>query len=344
MTAAPPRATSAGKHVGLKLSLVVLSCERFQQTTGYCLATLQRALDDPRIEVILVDNGSTDGSAEHCAAWAREHPQAHYLPMPRDLGFAGAMNVGSSIAVGEWLCLVHGDTMFPPGAIDALLAALTFAPPKVAMLGPVTNMALNGQCLALPGYMPAQAVAAGAGAMRAPTGLFTPSYRTDFFCVAIQRNVWTQLGGLDTSFSHGHLEDFDFSLRLRAMGRDQVIAEDVFVAHLGGATCSGVRASEKAAAQRDRRLLRQRHPQAHFDPARVGNEEALRHIVNVARAKGWTPALRERAAWRYAALLWDEATSPLKRWRWRWTTREVRRALQVERIEPHFPAVPTSPA
>ena len=325
----------------LKLSLVVLSFKRYDTTTGPCLATLGEALTDPRIELILVDNGSNDGTAEQCAAWAVQHPSARYLPMPTNLGFAGGMNVGVGIANGEWVCLVNSDTLFPPGAIDALLASLARVPGKVAMLGPVTNAAGNGQRLLLPRVAMERVVEAGAKAMRWPTGLFPPSYRTDFFCVAIQRSVWHQLGGLDTSFGLGYFEDFDFSLRLRAIGREQVIAEDVFIAHIGSATFAGMGAVQRDLMRRNRGLLRDRHPQVRFEHAREGNEQALRHLViSAAQATGWTPALRERAAWRLASLLRDEAKSPFKRWRWRWRTRDLRSALRIAGIAPRFPGLP----
>ena len=328
----------------LKLSFVVLSHQRFEHTTGPCVATLQRAVDDPRVELVLVDNGSTDGSADHCAAWAREHPAAHYLPMPRDIGYAGGMNMGVSIATGEWVCLVNGSTLFPPGTLDALLVALAMAPAKVAMVGPVTNAAGNGQHLALPGATLQHAFLTGSAVMRSHTGLFTPSYCTDFFCVAIQRSVWMQLGGLDTGAGLRHFEDLDFCLRLRAVGREQAIAEDVFVAHRGATGHSGDGAEEKARLRRNRKLLRERHPHMRFDHVRDGNEHALRHLLAVAQARGWTPGLRDRAAWRYAALLWDEDGDPFTRWHWRWRTRELRRTLQAEGIEPHFPAAQAGPA
>jgi len=321
----------------LTLSLVVLSYKRFDATTGPCLATLGDALNHPRVELILVDNGSSDDSAAQCAAWAAEHPRARYLPLPRNLGFAGGMNVGVGVASGEWVCLVNSDTLFPPGALDALLAALASVPAKVAMLGPVTNAAGNSQRLPLPNIPLGDAIEVGARAMRTPTGLFTPSYRTDFFCVAIQRSVWHQLGGLDTTFGLGYFEDFDFSLRLRAIGRKQVVAEDVFVAHIGSATFSAMGSAQKTLMRRNRRLMRERHPGARFEHVRETNERALRHLVATALASGWTPALRERAAWRFAALLWDEAKSPFKRWRWRWHTRDLRRTLRAQGIAPRFP-------
>jgi GT2 family glycosyltransferase len=320
------------------LSLVVLSYKRFDATTGPCLATLGEALANPRTELILVDNGSSDDSAEKCAAWAAKHERAQYLPLPRNLGFAGGMNVGVGVASGEWVCLVNSDTLFPPGALDALLGALARVPGKVAMIGPVTNEAGNGQRLPLPNTPFETAIEVGARTMRAPTGLFTPSYRTDFFCVAIQRSVWHQLGGLDTKFGLGYFEDFDFSLRLRAIGRKQVIAEDVFIAHVGSATFSHMGSAQRKLMRRNRSLLKQRHPGVRFEHVREANERALRHIVITALATGWTPALHERAAWRYAALLWDEAKSPFKRWRWRWQTRELRRTLDTHGIVPGFPA------
>lgn len=328
---------------GLTLSLVVLSYKRFDATTGPCLATLGDVLKHPRAELILVDNGSSDDAPAQCAAWAAEHPRAHYLPLPRNLGFAGGMNVGVGIATGEWVCLVNSDTLFPPGALEALLAALARAPAKVAMLGPVTNAAGNGQRLPLPGAPFGDAIEAGAGAMRLPTGLFTPTYRTDFFCVAIQRSVWHQLGGLDTKFGLGYFEDFDFSLRLRAIGREQAIAEDVFIAHIGSATFSAMGSAQRKLMRRNRALLRQRHPEVRFEHVREGNEQALHHLLATALASGWTPALRARAAWRFAALLWDEAKSPFKRWRWRWRTRELRRALRAQGIEPRFPSTSHTP-
>ena len=319
------------------LSLVVLSFRRFEFTTGPCLATLACALVAPGVELILVDNASDDGTAQRCAAWAAAHPSAHYAPQATNLGFAGGMNAGVAAATGEWVCLVNSDTLFPTGAIAALLQTLAQVPADVAMVGPVTNAAGNGQHLALPGTAMAQVIDIGTAAMRAPTGLLTPTYRTDFFCVAVRRSVWQQLDGLAPVFGLGYFEDFDFSLRLRRAGFQQVIAEDVFVAHLGSATFAGLGDGQKALMRRNRRLLRERHPDASFEHVRLGNAQALRHLMAIAQSHGWTDALRQRAAWRLAALLHNEARSPFKRWRWRWSTRDIRRALAVEHIAARFP-------
>ena len=327
------------------LSLVVLSFRNFETTSGPCLATLVKAITEASgvglVQLILVDNASDDGSASRCAAWATLHPAVLYLAQPKNLGFAGGMNTGVAMATGDWVCLVNNDTLFPSGSITALLDTLACVPENVAMVGPVTNAAGNGQRLPLPNVEMKSVALIGAAAMQAPTGLLTPTYRTDFFCVAVRRSTWLKLGGLDTAFGLGYYEDFDFSLRLRQTGLAQVIAEDVFIAHVGSATFSALGDRQKVLMRHNRALLRERHPEVHFEHVREGNAVALRHLLSVVHESGWTDGLRQRAAWRLAALLQDEAKSPFKRWRWRWATRDVRRMLAAAGIEARFPATPT---
>lgn len=319
------------------LSLVVLSFKRFDATTGPCLATLVEADDDPELEIVLVDNGSDDGAAQRCAEVATARPRIRYAPQAANLGFAGGMNAGVALARGDWVCLVNSDTLFPAGALAALKDTLRSLPPEVAMAGPVTNAAGNGQRLPLPGLDLQAVPAIGAAAMRQRTGVLTPSYRTDFFCVAVRRAVWQQLGGLDLAFGLGYYEDFDFSLRLRRAGWQQVIAEDVFVAHVGSASFGALGAKQRELMRRNRELMKQRHPDVHFEHVREGNALALHHLIGTAQRSGWTEALRARAAWRLAALAWDEPRSPFKRWRWRWRGRRIRRALAAQGVVAAFP-------
>jgi GT2 family glycosyltransferase len=322
------------------LSLVVLSFKRFESTTGPCLATLEAADADPGTEIILVDNGSDDGAAQRCTEIATIRPRIRYAPQAENLGFAGGMNAGVNLARGEWVVLVNSDTLFPAGALDALRDALRAMPPQVAMVGPVTNAAGNGQRLPLPGLDLQAVPAVGAAAMRLRTGLFTPTYRTDFFCVAVRRAVWQQLGGLDRIFGLGYYEDFDFSLRLRQAGWQQVIAEDVFVAHMGSASFGAMGAKQHELMRRNRALMKQRHPGVHFEHVREGNAAVLTHLIDTAQRDGWSEALRQRAAWRLAALDVDEPRSPFKRWRWRWSCRSLRAELASHGITARFPSLP----
>ena len=74
----------------------------------------------PALEVILVDNGSIDGSPEQAERWFGDR-----LRLIRNLkneGFAGGNNVGFAAARGEWLFLLNSDAVCPPEVITELMA------------------------------------------------------------------------------------------------------------------------------------------------------------------------------------------------------------------------------
>jgi GT2 family glycosyltransferase len=272
-------------------------------------------VDDPEIEFLVVDNGSPDDSAEKTKAWCERHPQVRCLLSENNLGFAGGMNWGAAQANGRWLLLVNNDTLFPAGALGALKRVINGVPGNVAMLGPVTNAAGNGQRLWKPKATPEDWLEIGAWIHEHPSGHLMPTYRSDFFCIAIRADVWKELGGLDITFGLGYFEDFDFSLRLAKAGYRQMITEDVFVVHTGSATFQGSGAA-RALMKRNKKLLQAKHPDARFEHTRLGNLAVLQAYEGLRSRGEWSPALEARRELRYAALQADAPRSPLKRWFW----------------------------
>jgi GT2 family glycosyltransferase len=305
------------------LSLVVLGFRNFEATTKPCLESLSPWLDDPDIEVIVVDNGSPDDSAQKTVQWCDVHPSVRCLASESNRGFAGGMNWGAEHARGRWLLLVNNDTLFPAHALDALQQVLRALPDEVAMVGPVTNAAGNGQRLWKPGSTQQEWLQIGAWLNTHPTRALMPAYRCDFFCIAIRRDVWDLLGGLDLQFGLGYYEDFDFSLRLSKAGFRQLITEDVFILHTGSATFKGD-ASARALIKRNKKLLRAKHPDARFEHTRLGNLAVLETYFAIKARGDWTPALEARLQLRQAALQGDAPRSLLKSWLWK---RKVKRLL-----------------
>jgi len=297
------------------LSLVVLGFRNFERTTGPCLESLVPWFADPEIEVLVVDNGSPDDSGAKTAAWCAGHPRVKCLLSDHNRGYAGGMNWGAAQARGQWLLLVNNDTVFPAGTLDALKQVIREAPADVAMLGPVTNAAGNGQRLWKPGASFEEWLQIGAWLNQHPTHQLVPAYRCDFFTIAIRRDVWAQLGGLDLAFGLGYYEDFDFSLRLRAAGYQQMITEDVFILHVGSATFQGSK-SARELIKRNKKLLKAKHPRARFEHTRLGNLAVLQ-AYQALKAQGlWTPELQARADLRVGALEGDAPRSVIKRWLW----------------------------
>lgn len=305
------------------LSLIVLGYRNFETVTKVCLESLVPWANDPAVEILVVDNGSPDGSADLTERWCASHSGFRSLVSKDNRGFAGGMNWGVSHAQGDWLLLVNNDTVFPAMALNAMLRVVHAAPAHVAMLGPVTNAAGNGQRLWKPGATWAEWLDIGETLHAHPTNELMPAYRCDFFCIAIRRNAWQQLGGLDPAFGLGYYEDFDFSLRLRAAGFEQMITEDVFILHAGSATFKGSK-DARDLIKRNKKLLQAKHPSARFEHTRQGNLAVLARYAKLRQQGSWTQSLQLREDLRIEALEGDAPRSRLKRWLWR---RKVRRTL-----------------
>ena len=85
-----------------------------------CLEAL-RAQTYPHLEVIVVDNGSSDGSQDTIT---RDYAEVHLLALDRNLGLTGGNNLGFRTAKGEILISLNNDTKAEPGFVASLVAAL----------------------------------------------------------------------------------------------------------------------------------------------------------------------------------------------------------------------------
>lgn len=97
-----------------------------------CLSTLTNDLKDFKYELILVDNGSTDGSV----AFIKEnYPLAVLIENGENLGFAKAVNLGINAASGENLYILNQDLRFRPGVARGLLERMS-GDPTIGLIGP----------------------------------------------------------------------------------------------------------------------------------------------------------------------------------------------------------------
>jgi GT2 family glycosyltransferase len=296
------------------IDLIVLNYRNFETTAARCLDSLWPQHDASRIRVTLLDNGSPDSSPAQIREYAKGHTQLEYECLTDNLGFAGGMNHAARKGQGEWLLLVNNDTIFPPGTLENLSRALASAGPDIAAIGPVTNAAGNEQDYYLEGT--AESVLATAALFhQTPINRLLPVYRLDFFCVAIRRSVWNELGGLDTTYGLGYYEDFDFSVKMRHAGYRLMMCEDAFVYHQGGSSFKQS-ASSRNLIRANRDLFTGRYPEVALPHKREGNLETLRLYQHLIESGYPAAQLLERIALRMKALAREAPKSLHKRRQW----------------------------
>lgn len=252
------------------LSIVVLGYNNFERYTQPCLDSLLPQLGTDE-ELLLVDNCSTDGSAESSVQYASARPRCRIIANQDNLGFAGGMNEGVRQTRGDWLLLVNNDTLFPRGSLARLRAVLADAPDDAGLLGPASNASGTGQQIGMADRPVEEIMQFGELLAQEPTGLLFDVYRVDFFCVAIRRTAWDQLGGLDTAFGKGYYEDFDFSLRIRDAGWRQFVTDDLLVAHIGSGSFRADRQAQNQLMKTNKKLLTAKHGDVRFEHQREGN-------------------------------------------------------------------------
>jgi GT2 family glycosyltransferase/glycosyltransferase involved in cell wall biosynthesis len=215
------------------ISVVVLTYNNLAYTQA-CLFSIEAYSDYSNLEVIVVDNASSDGSKEWLHTWADEPSAAGHVRKlvlnERNLGFSAGNNVGLALARGEVLILLNNDTYVTRGWVRTLAAHFR-RDPLLGLVGPVTNNIGNEAKLEIE-YSDIVEMHRLAGRYtRAHPGETLEMHNAAFFCVAIPRPVYELIGGLDEDFGVGFFEDDDYCRRVQAAGLRIACAEDVFVHH-----------------------------------------------------------------------------------------------------------------
>jgi glycosyltransferase involved in cell wall biosynthesis len=119
-------------------TVVVCTRDRVELLTG-CLESLehQTLADGDRVDVIVVDNGSTDGTRGRLARWVATDPDRRRVVHEPVAGLSRARNAGLAAATGEVVLFLDDDAVAPRGWVAAHLAAYRRAPGTTAVGGPV---------------------------------------------------------------------------------------------------------------------------------------------------------------------------------------------------------------
>jgi GT2 family glycosyltransferase len=227
---ATPPIVAATETAKPAASIVVVSFDSLIYTR-MCVETVLANTHDLAFELIVVDNGSSDGSREYLGALEARDARASLLDNEKNIGFPAACNQGLAAAQGDHLVLLNSDTMVPPGWLSRLTSHL--GADGAGLVGPVTNR-IGNEAEVVTEYDTYGDFLREAGSRAASKlGEAFEIETLTMFCLAMRRDVWEAIGPLDESYGVGTLEDDDYSMRARRSGLRLLCAEDVLVHHFG---------------------------------------------------------------------------------------------------------------
>lgn len=241
----------------MKYSVIVLSFNKLA-CTQRCLTRMVEDTECPDPwELVVVDNGSTDGSAEWCAGALVEAGRAKGVPvrlvrLPGNIGCSRARNLGIEASGGSLLAFADND-VFP--------CTRRWLPMLGKRLDTTEGYGMVGPKLLYP--PPSRLIqCAGVGISRRGHVCFrgrgeasdTPAYNElrevqclISACLMIPRELIERHGGFDPAFHPVQFEDFDLVYRLRAQGYKAVYDPSVSMYHDESTTTAGTAGLNNAA-------------------------------------------------------------------------------------------------
>lgn len=221
----------------MTLPTVVVPVFNALEYLGPCLESIARTVPE-EARVVLIDDASTDtGVRPLLEAWASRSPRRELIVHESNLGFVASANQGIRQADAD-IVLLNSDTRVCGNWLGRLQACLA-SDPSIATATPWSN---NGEIVSLPRFCQPNPppgdpdrVAAAIASCGMPVYPQLPT--AVGFCMAMAAAAIRQVGLFDEqAFGRGYGEENDFCRRAADKGLRNVLCDDAYVVHAGGAS------------------------------------------------------------------------------------------------------------
>jgi N-acetylglucosaminyl-diphospho-decaprenol L-rhamnosyltransferase len=248
------------------VSIIILSwntCDLLEE----CLNFATRAAEDLDVEIIVVDNASTDGSQ---AMVRCKFPDVRLIANQENLGFARGNNQALALCEGHYALLLNSDAFAMPGSIQALVR-LADAQPRAGIVGAQLlnpDRSFQASYTFFPNLWQEFLILSGVG--RLLYGRWYPSHGpeedkgpqpVDYVegaCMLARREAFEDVSGLDEGYFM-YSEEVDWCYAMREKGWQVWYQPEAKVVHLGGASSQSRRVRREADLYRSRVRFFRKH-------------------------------------------------------------------------------------
>ena len=214
--------------IGPLVSIVILNSNGRKDVEA-CLDSIARNTQESH-EVIVLDNGSTDGSLDYL----RNRNDIFLVESSINIGVAPGRARAMACARGKHIVLLDNDTVVTSDWITKFLAHID-AEGSIGIVGPRSNYVSGTQVVHEAKYDDVAGLEEFARKWyETHRNQLTVTVRLVGFCMFIRREVLDKIGSIDASFGKFGFEDDDYTIRANIAGFKTVIADDVFIHHSGG--------------------------------------------------------------------------------------------------------------
>jgi GT2 family glycosyltransferase/tetratricopeptide (TPR) repeat protein len=262
------------------LTSIVIATHNQLQFTRVCLESIRFRTDEP-YELIVVDNGSTDGTVEYL----RSCSDVRLIENANNRGFPAAANQGILASRGQQILLLNNDVLVTTGWLDRLLRALYAEEhgdnqTTIGLVGPCSNAVSGPQQVSVEYDDLADLDGFAWDWGQRYDGQREEIDRLVGFCLLFRRELIDRVGVLDERFGIGNFEDDDFCRRAMLAGYKAVIARDAFIHHFGHRSFAGAGIDLNALLQHNALIYREKWQ------ARNGGRRHFEHEVKATVGNG----------------------------------------------------------
>lgn len=211
------------------LTIIITAYNYLEKYTKLCLYYLFKYTEGIEYELILLDNGSTDGTFEYFKQIS--HPNKKIIRVCKNARLCYGMAKALPYARGKYIAMIHNDVYITYQSLSLLLSCLE-SDSRIGCVVPMSNYVGSHQSI----YLKYNTLLEMQEAAKKYNKLNPLSFQERLRIITIgsifRRSCLEKVGGLDYGFLQDY-SDNDLSFRIRRAGYKNIVCKDVFIYHAG---------------------------------------------------------------------------------------------------------------